>query len=1370
MWLASSSYQDGVYARLLTVITVLKATALALESVTKTRWITWDKTKHGPEDYIGIFGIATYFWLTPLFRTAGSKVITMADLPELHDTLKATSVMDSCNAKIDYSKLSGKYSLAIALARAAGMDLFLMFFWSLPTIAIGVLQPLLLFSVVTYLGELPNRSKNDGYGIIGAAIFIYLGAPFFDSVSTYYKAIFMSKVRSALINAIYRKSITLNASASDDSKAMTLMSSDMENIKFMLNMAENLWVPPIQCGLALWLMYRQTGVAFVSCVVLALITIVSGSLAARIIKPWQGKWMVQMEKRVGKTSTVITGLKGIKLAGLADAIERSILSLRHVEIGIANSFRRRVVTTYFVALFARQLSGPVTLAFSSNYSPAAMFATISYTDLVSLPLVIFFQFLPDMAIGLNAIKRIQDYLSTEERVDFREHCHNSNADSHAIEIISGSFGWAEDGEPVIRNLNAEIFPGITIVVGPVASGKSTLCRALLGETRTSEGILRLHRNAERIAYCDQSAFLVNSTIKENIVGFGSDIDEARYQMAVRAAMLGPDLEVLEKGDMSKVGSNGITLSGGQKQRVSIARAVYTLCDIYIFDDVLSGLDTDTEEAVFNNVFGPNGIMKSRNATVILCTHSVRHLSSANHIIALGTDGAVVEQGTFQDLVKNGNYVASLRVREKQQPLEAPEDDSTNTSHTNGEEPPPVKAHLDKDDDSDSDDDTYKDDITRKQGDWNVFFFYMKSIGPTIIICAIILGFIVSVSIAFKFILLNWWTADISSGNPTHSMAFWKGMYALNAIICMFGNTFYIYTAAVGLATVSGTNLHQRCLRRLLSATLDFITKTDAGVIVNLFSQDIFVLDEELAQNFINAQLSLFTWVSNAGVIIASSPYVAIAMPFLVLLAWVMQRIYLPTSRQLRLLDLESKNPLYTTYIDTVKGIVTYRAFQWTGDAVQRNDYNLDTSARPWFQRLLTQNWLRVWLSWASGVVSVLVVVLATQLGLGASTTGAALLAILTMNSNLQRTVSDYVGMETSIGAVNRLKAFSEKTPIEDGAGEDGKPPLTWPNKGRLEMKHISASYETAMGSKSASRHLVLQDISLNFDAGQKVAICGRTGSGKSSFILVLLRMLDAMSEGDEEVVMDIDGISLLSTDRASLRRRLIALPQDPVFLPDGSKVQENLDVEGNATEEECKAALEAVQLWSHVEAMGGLEGGLLADNLSHGQKQLFSLGRAIVRRRVRARLLAAEVGSDYLGSEKTAGEKKAAVVDSSEADRDGGILILDEYSSSLDIKTDRIMHGIIMQEFRHYTIIMVSHRLELAANSFDRAIVLDKGKIIEDGNPKQLAASEGTRFRELWLIGKHEDEEAEKKEAAEEELKKAAEVKKEDDGPAATNE
>lgn len=248
-------------------------------------------------------------------------------------------------------------------------------------------------------------------------------------------------------------------------------------------------------------------------------------------------------------------------------------------------------------------------------------------------------------------------------------------------------------------------------------------------------------------------------------------------------------------------------------------------------------------------------------------------------------------------------------------------------------------------------------------------------------------------------------------------------------------------------------------------------------------------------------------------------------------------------------------------------------------------------------------------------------------------------------------------------------------------------------------------------------------------------------SGKSSTILLLLRLLDPLPSKSSEII--IDSISLHEIDRATLRRRIIAVPQDAVFLPDGTSFKTNLDPFAAASDADCRAVLEAVDLWSFVDSRGGLSAGLAADTLSQGQKQLFSLARAILRRRIRAKDLGLQIEVGVESSGDTAlsasedGRRKASeapALAQTGRTQQGGILLLDEVSSSVDVDTDRAMQAIIRREFEGYTIVMVSHRLEMVME-FDKVLVMDSGAVVEAGVPRELVTVEGGRFRELWMVG-----------------------------------
>lgn len=224
---------------------------------------------------------------------------------------------------------------------------------------------------------------------------------------------------------------------------------------------------------------------------------------------------------------------------------------------------------------------------------------------------------------------------------------------------------------------------------------------------------------------------------------------------------------------------------------------------------------------------------------------------------------------------------------------------------------------------------------------------------------------------------------------------------------------------------------------------------------------------------------------------------------------------------------------------------------------------------------------------------------------------------------------------------------------------------------------------------------------------------------------MLLRLLDPLPFCNTNI--SIDGHPLHTIDRATLRERLVALPQDAVFLPDGTSFKMNLDPFSIATNEECQSVLELVRLWALVDDRGGLEAGMNADMLSQGQKQLFSLARGVLRRRVHSRQLSTGV-ANHTAIVPSPGDEGVLPSASSST---GGVLILDEFTSGVDKETEQEMQEILEREFDGCTVIMVSHRLEMVMG-FDKVVVLDAGRIVEDGVPVELVERENSRFRHLW--------------------------------------
>lgn len=514
-----------------------------------------------------------------------------------------------------------------------------------------------------------------------------------------------------------------------------------------------------------------SSVAYFLAVVSVLLT---GGVAA-IAGPRQAVWMKVLEKRVGKylhvqfclclinvgiTATMLSSMKGVKMSGLTTRLTDLIQKLRIDEIKSGTKFRD--VLVYALTLgFSPQLLAPV-LAFGifvakgeSNgitLDTTRIFTSLSLILLLTTPLSQTLQSIPQLMGALNCMERIQTFLLSQPRRDHRiptvldddqqnpdklaiyqikkkpdsasgsdifassektatsQTSFEDEVDSRsAIKIKDSTFGWSTEGKQVLNDISITI-PRykMTMIVGPIASGKSTLLKGLLGETLFCEGFV--HMSSTSVAFCDQTPWLINATIQENIIGF-SDFNAKWYDSVLHACVLQSDLETLPKGDKTLVGSKGITLSGGQKQRVAVARAIYARKEIAIFDDVFSGLDATTQQLLFSRVFGVDGLLRSQKTTVVLATHAVNLLPSADYIISLGTSGQVMEQGSFEELNRQEGFVSSLA-------LQALKDGDFDMQQADTATQKKEQPFLD----------VPVDEINRGNGDFSVYLYYFRTVG------------------------------------------------------------------------------------------------------------------------------------------------------------------------------------------------------------------------------------------------------------------------------------------------------------------------------------------------------------------------------------------------------------------------------------------------------------------------------------------------------------------------------------------------------------------------------------------------------------------------------------------------------------------
>lgn len=293
--------------------------------------------------------------------------------------------------------------------------------------------------------------------------------------------------------------------------------------------------------------------------------------------------------------------------------------------------------------------------------------------------------------------------------------------------------------------------------------------------------------------------------------------------------------------------------------------------------------------------------------------------------------------------------------------------------------------------------------------------------------------------------------------------------------------------------------------------------------------------------------------------------------------------------------------------------------------------------------------------------------------------GLALLNVMSFNESLAQIIKNWTQLETSLGAISRLIAFSKSTANENRPEENANVPESWPVHGTIEFKNVCASY-------TSDDNLVIKNLCMSIAAGEKIGICGRSGSGKSSLITTLFRMLEVTKDSS----ITIDGIDITQLPREIVRSRLNAIPQEPFFIR--GTIRANADPYQQHSDADIITAVSKVHLWDLVRNKGGLDSQLDAEYFSHGQRQLFCLARAILRK--------------------------------------SKVVVLDEATSSVDTKSDELMQKVIREEFGDCTVIAVAHRLDTILD-FDKIALLSKGELMEFDTPKALLGR-ASAFRELY--------------------------------------
>ncbi|KAF9207605.1 Canalicular multispecific organic anion transporter 2 [Haplosporangium sp. Z 27] len=1187
------------------------------------------------------------------------------------------------------------------------------------------------------------------------------------------------EIKSGLTSVIYRKSLKLSPSARRTATVGEIanhMSVDAERVGHALSFLPWVITSPFEIAIAMWLLYRQLGPSTFTGLGVVFLLIPVQTLIAKVLNNAKDKKLEAMDGRIRLLTDILSGIKAVKLYSWEQSFRIKLGDYRKIElkylghVGAATALMM-IMYSSLPPLMALLSFGVYAVVGGPNGTNGAMsaqvvFVSITLFNRLSKPIGRASEIIGEIISFNVAAKRIQGYLLQEEIDDSQIQHHElflqqpesehsqtlpnvkaddivssasiSSIDNNpnvSIHVHNGTFSWATPDlslssevieeksnsklpRPTLSNINLRISnSSLTAVVGRVGHGKSSLLSAIIGDMykQADEGVVRINGS---IAYVAQEAWIMNRSVKDNIL-FGKPLDQERYQRVLHACSLLQDLDMLPAGDQTEIGERGINLSGGQKQRVSLARAAYQDADIYLLDDPLSAVDAHVDRHLWCNLIGPQGLLKDK--TRILVTHGIHHLSEVDHIVVL-KDGMIQEQGDYQTLMlaKELFYqiIDEYSVKEKKTQeaagAELVSDDNifveSEVSCSGGEIKSETEGLINDGLDNGGGNAglVMKEDAAEGNVGWNVFKIYCKASTYLFsILCA--LGFIFSQSsqIGINIWLQTWASQEGEDGQP--SVGKFLGVYAALVILYIIfdlgANSIVFVLGGVRAARIMHENLLKNVLRLPMSA----------GRVVNRFSSDTDNVDE-LVPYCISDFLYFLTTVLGILIVISVSlPLFLALVPFIVVIYFALQSLYMKSSRQLKRIHSISKSPMYQHFSETLTGVSTIRAMRAHERFIHENSVKSDRSANANFAYEVVVRWLHIRLEFLGAIIILATALLAVlkKETLGPDKAGLVLSYAVNAMFAITYLVKSFSGLQNQLISVERIHEYSllnqeasEKLP------DDDRLPPNWPSEGRIVFKNYSTRYREGL-------NLVLDDVSFEIQPSEKIGVVGRTGAGKSSLTLALFRIVEAansqwaiashnrpnvqMAEMQEipiiekdpsEVKVDndggsieIDGIDISTIGLETLRQHLAIIPQDPTLF--SGTIRDNLDPFDQALDVEVWEALEHAHLKSYIDS---LEGGLSfevaqnGENFSVGQRSLICLARALLR--------------------KTK------------------VLVLDEATAAVDVETDELIQKTIRKEFKDRTILTIAHRIKTIMDS-DKILVLEKGQVQEYDTPKALLSKKG---------------------------------------------
>jgi ATP-binding cassette subfamily C (CFTR/MRP) protein 1 len=828
----------------------------------------------------------------------------------------------------------------------------------------------------------------------------------------------------------------------------------------------------------------------------------------------------------------------------------------------------------------------------------------------------------------------------------------------------------------LKNINFMVKPGEVLgIIGEVGSGKSSLLQAILNclillNPKECDGI---HIKG-KIGYVSQIPWIQNETIKNNILFF-KEYDQEKYDKVLEKCQLKYDLDVLEGGDLTEIGEKGVNLSGGQKVRISLARAVYSDPDIYLFDDPISALDANIGKKVMNDLI----IEYLKNKTRIVVTHALQYLKYMDRIIYM-RNGRIEWSGSYKELSNQEFFISMKKLsklnesrKEKEKKERKNSGENQKTSQSGNEVVKIIKA----------------EDEEIGAVKLGVYINYSRYMGGTFFLFAIFLiGLIMQTNSGGGDLWLAYWSSpenqDISRNDNESKWIFFYvycGLSVSSVVFCL------IYTSLLAFGHLRLSRyLHKDMIIRLVKAPINLFHDTiPRGQIYNRLTKDL----DTCLFNYYSLKGTidcLLRCISSFILCAYYDIYSLIYMPFVFVFGYMVTRFFLKGSRPLTRIEAISRSPILNTLSETLPGFASIKAFKVEENYLKKyykriNEcFNINICIRG------TNMWLQEMFKFFSIIYLVYLVTRTciNEENQTSQSVGIMFTYSVILQDNLGWCFACFAFTENNMICMERCKKYTEikgEKPSIIRPKDEQLKKENWPQEGKIRFENYSVRYRP-------NTEIVLKNLNFSVNAGEKVGIVGRTGSGKSTICLCLFRILEPY-----EGTIYIDGEDITKIGLDILRKNLTIIPQDPCLMEGTLKY--NIDPFNKVDNEEIIHVLKKIGfeytesddiiLDRKIEQSG--------TNLSVGEKQLICICRAILR--------------------KTK------------------IIVMDEATANIDMTTEEKIQKALEYALNDSTVITVAHRIKTIIN-YDKILVLNNGEIVEFDSPSNLIKNEKSLFYQLY--------------------------------------